>query len=99
MNFFDFPSFSVGPCMIIHFPETAGKNTMPAARSYSSRCSQTAMIRGGKKRRNQCSSNIKTVYSLRTENGTYIDQSKVVFIDWKLLWANVFFQSRGIGAL
>jgi hypothetical protein len=30
---------------------------------------------------------------------TYIDQSEVVFIDWKLLWTNVFFQSRGIGAL
>uniref|UniRef100_A0A8B9PK80 Uncharacterized protein n=1 Tax=Apteryx owenii TaxID=8824 RepID=A0A8B9PK80_APTOW len=41
MNFFDFPSFSVGPCMTTHFPEMAGKNTMPAARSYSSRCSQT----------------------------------------------------------
>jgi len=39
------------------------------------------------------------VYGLPTENSTYIDQSKVVFIDWKLLWANVFFQSRGIGAL
>lgn len=22
-----------------------------------------------------------------------------MFIDWKLLWTNVFFQSRGIGAL
>lgn len=30
---------------------------------------------------------------------TYIDQSKVVFIDWKLLGPNVFFQGRGIGAL
>lgn len=28
-----------------------------------------------------------------------IDQSKVVFIDWELLWADVFFQSGGIGAL
>uniref|UniRef100_A0A8D2PUA7 Uncharacterized protein n=1 Tax=Zosterops lateralis melanops TaxID=1220523 RepID=A0A8D2PUA7_ZOSLA len=46
MNFFGFPSFSVGPCMIIHFPETAGKNTMPAARSYSSRCSQTCSLIG-----------------------------------------------------
>lgn len=27
-----------------------------------------------------------------------IDQSEVVFIDRKLLWSNVFFQSRGIGA-
>ena len=30
---------------------------------------------------------------------TYVDQSEVVFIDRKLLWTNVFFQSRGIGAL
>lgn len=30
---------------------------------------------------------------------TYIDQPEVVFIDRKLLWTNVFFQSRGIGAL
>lgn len=30
---------------------------------------------------------------------TYIDQSKVVFINGKLLWTNVFLQSRGIGAL
>ena len=30
---------------------------------------------------------------------TYVDQSKVVFIDWKLLRTNVFLQSGGIGAL
>ena len=30
---------------------------------------------------------------------TYVDQSKVVFVDWELLRTNVFFQSRGIGAL
>lgn len=41
----------------------------------------------------------KTVHGSPYWNGTYIDQSKVMFIDWKLLWANVFFQSRGIGAL
>ena len=27
-----------------------------------------------------------------------VDQSEVVFVDWKLLWTTVFFQSRGIGA-
>lgn len=32
-------------------------------------------------------------------SGAYIDQSKVVFIDWELLRADVFLQSRGIGAL
>ncbi len=30
---------------------------------------------------------------------TYVDQSKVVFINGELLWTNVFLQSRGIGAL
>jgi len=30
---------------------------------------------------------------------TYVDQSKVVFVNGKLLWTNVFLQSRGIGAL
>uniref|UniRef100_A0A8C3XQU5 Uncharacterized protein n=1 Tax=Chelydra serpentina TaxID=8475 RepID=A0A8C3XQU5_CHESE len=40
-----FPSFSVGPCMPTHSPEMAGKNTMPAAQSYSSRCSQTANVK------------------------------------------------------
>lgn len=34
-----------------------------------------------------------------TFQNTYVDQSEVVFIDRKLLWTNVFFQSRGIGAL
>lgn len=32
-------------------------------------------------------------------NDTYVDQSKVVFVDWELLRTNVFLQSRGIGAL
>lgn len=32
-------------------------------------------------------------------SATYIDQAKVVLIDWKLLRSNLFLQSRGIGAL
>ena len=36
---------------------------------------------------------------MRGLSDTHIDQSKVVFIDWKLLRADVFLQSRGIGAL
>lgn len=42
---------------------------------------------------------LKSFDKKNTFLNTYIDQSKVVFIDWKLLWTNVFFQSRGIGAL
>lgn len=30
---------------------------------------------------------------------TYIDQSKVVFINGKLFWSNLLFQGWGIGAL
>lgn len=36
---------------------------------------------------------------MRGFSETHIDQSKVVFIDWELLQADVFLQSRGIGAL
>lgn len=36
---------------------------------------------------------------MRGCSGTHIDQSKVVLIDWELLRADVFLQSRGIGAL
>lgn len=36
---------------------------------------------------------------MRGFSDTHIDQSEVVFIDWELLWADVFLQSRGIGAL
>lgn len=38
-------------------------------------------------------------YCMRGFSDTHIDQSKVVFIDWELLRADVFLQSRGIGAL
>lgn len=38
-------------------------------------------------------------YCTRGFSDTHIDQSKVVFIDWELLRADVFLQSRGIGAL
>lgn len=37
-----FPSFFAGPCMPAHSHGTAGRNTRPEARSYSSMCSQTA---------------------------------------------------------
>lgn len=50
------------------------------------------------KNKSQPASHIKYPKILETVN-TYIDQSEVVFIDRKLLWTNVFFQSRGIGAL
>ena len=36
---------------------------------------------------------------MRGLSDTHIDQSEVVFIDWELLRADVFLQSRGIGAL
>ena len=36
---------------------------------------------------------------MRGFSATHIDQSKVVFIDWELLRADVFLQGRGIGAL
>lgn len=38
-------------------------------------------------------------YCMRGFSDTHIDQSKIVFIDWELLRADVFLQSRGIGAL
>lgn len=56
------------------------------------------MKRVGEREKNKTKPRNKANFKLH-QNGTYIDQSKVVFIDWKLLWANVFFQSRGIGAL
>uniref|UniRef100_A0A8C0WK05 Uncharacterized protein n=1 Tax=Castor canadensis TaxID=51338 RepID=A0A8C0WK05_CASCN len=37
-----FPSFFAGPCMPTHSHGTAGRSTMPEARSYSSMCFQTA---------------------------------------------------------
>ena len=45
------------------------------------------------------SSTLKCLIKIIHLKNTYVDQSEVVFIDWKLLWTNVFFQSRGIGAL
>lgn len=45
------------------------------------------------------SSTLKCLIKIIHFLNTYIDQSEVVFIDWKLLWTDVFFQSRGIGAL
>lgn len=51
-----------------------------------------------KQRQHHQHSYIKHPEISKTAN-TYIDQSEVVFIDRKLLWTNVFFQSRGIGAL
>lgn len=37
-----FPSFFAGPCMPAHSHGTAGRNTRPEARNYSSMCSRTA---------------------------------------------------------
>lgn len=36
---------------------------------------------------------------MRGFSDTHVDQSEVVLIDWELLWADVFLQSGGIGAL
>lgn len=43
--------------------------------------------------------NKKKTLNLHSVSFTYVDQAKVVLIDWKLLRSNLFLQCRGIGAL
>lgn len=75
-------------------PWRVDRNTEPAAPSYSSRCCRTKEKKRESKWRlvttDGCSSNVAN---------TYIDESKVVFINGKLFRSNLLFQGRGIGAL